>query len=184
MRRRSRGRKLAGPAERSAHVHPPADPPGADGVLVRETGAGRFQVEVQAGEVSFLADEPAAVGGDGTGPNPYELLAAGLGACTAMTLRLYAGRKGWPLRRVEVRVLHRRAHLTSPDHFAREIALEGELDDGQRRRLLEIANRCPVHQTLEASSRVISTLVRPEQIEDRDPLPGSHMQLMNEVCAD
>ena len=155
-----------------------------EGVLVQETGGGRFQVEVRAGGVSFLADEPTSVGGGGTGPNPYELLASGLGACTAMTLRLYAERKGWPLTRAVVRVLHLRASLADRDRFAREIALEGELDEDQRRRLLEIANRCPVHLTLERGADVITTLVRPDLIADRDPLPGGHMRLMSEACED
>lgn len=156
----------------------------ADGVLVLETGAGRFQVEVQTAGGAFLADEPADVGGNGSGPNPYELLAAGLGACTAMTLRLYAERKGWDLKRTEVRVLHRRARLADRDRFAREIALEGDLDDEQRRRLLEIANRCPVHLTLERGADMVTTLVRPERLEGRDPLPASHMRLMDEACED
>ena len=156
----------------------------ADGVLVQETGAGRFQVEVQAGGARFLADEPASVGGGGTGPNPYELLASGLGACTAMTLRLYAERKGWALKHVAVRVLHARAKLADRDHFAREIGLEGDLDDDQRRRLLEIANRCPVHLTLERGADVVTTLVKPEPVGTRDPLPTGHMRLMSEACDD
>jgi putative redox protein len=160
-----------------------AAPPETDGVLVRETGAGRFQVEIQASAGRFLADEPAAVGGDGTGPDPYELLASGLGACTAMTIRLYAERKGWALKRAEVRVLHVRAKLADRDRFAREIALEGDLDEGQRRRLLEIADRCPVHLTLERGADMVTTLVRPEEI-DRDPLPAGHMRLMSEACDD
>lgn len=155
-----------------------------DGVFVQETGAGRFQVEIEAGGTRFLADEPVSVGGGGTGPNPYELLASGLGACTAMTLRLYAERKGWPLKRAKVRVLHLKARLADKDRFAREIALEGDLDDAQRRRLLEIANRCPVHLTLERGAEVVTTLVRPGAIEDRDPLPSGHMQLMSEACED
>jgi putative redox protein len=161
-----------------------SDDPQADGVFVQETGAGVFQVEVQAGAARFLADEPVAVGGGGTGPNPYELLAAGLGACTSMTLRLYARRKGWPLERVSVRVLHVRASLADRDRFAREIALEGPLDADQRRRLLDIANRCPVHLTLERGAEVVTTLVHPAQLEDRDPPHGDHMRLMSEACDD
>lgn len=156
----------------------------AEGVLVQETGAGRFQVQVKAGGQTFLADEPIGVGGAGGGPNPYELLAAGLGACTTMTVRLYAERKAWPLKHVQVRVLHVRAALAERDRFAREISLEGDLDDDQRRRLLEIADRCPVHLTLERGADVVTTLVRPGQIEDRDPLPGAHLRLMNEACDD
>lgn len=158
--------------------------PQTDGVFVQETRTGRFQVEIQTSAGTLLADEPVEVGGEGTGPNPYELLAAGLGACTAMTVRLYAQRKGWPLERAEVRVLHRRAKLSDRDRFAREIALVGELDESQRRRLLEIANRCPVHLTLERGAEMVTTLVRAEEIEDRGPLPSGHMQLMDEACAD
>lgn len=162
----------------------PPESPETDGVFVQETRSGRFQVEVQTAGGRFLADEPADVGGDGSGPNPYELLAAGLGACTAMTLRLYAERKGWPLERADVRVLHRRARLADRDRFAREIALIGPLDEAQRRRLLEIANRCPVHLTLERGVEMVTTLVRAEDIEARDPLPSGHMQLMTEACED
>ena len=160
------------------------DNPQTDGVLARETGGGRFQVEIQAGGLTFLADEPVSVGGSGKGPNPYELLAAGLGACTTMTIRLYAERKGWPLTHVQVRVVHQRATLADRDRFAREIALEGPIDEDQRRRLLDVANRCPVHLTLERGAEVITTLVNPAQIEDRDPLPGGHMRLMAEACED
>jgi uncharacterized OsmC-like protein len=131
---------------------------GSNAVTVTETGNGRFQQQVEAGGHRFLADEPVAAGGLGSGPNPYDLLLAGLGACTAMTLRLYAERKGWPLERVRVRLDHRKIHAEDcaecetkvglVDEIDREIALEGPLDDGQRARLLEIADRCPVHRTL------------------------------------
>src|SRR5207249_1814820 len=113
---------------------------------------------VRAGGASFLVDEPVEVGGLGSGPNPYDLLAAALGACTAMTLRLYAERKGWPLRSVNVRVLHRSQGLDTKDRFAREVVLDGDLSAEQRRRLLDIANRCPVHETLERGSEVITVL--------------------------
>ncbi|MDP3495477.1 MAG: OsmC family protein [Hyphomonadaceae bacterium] len=161
-----------------------ADSPPIDGVLVKETGEGRFQVKIQTAGEAFLADEPVSVGGDGTGPNPYELLAAGLGACTAMTLRLYAERKGWPLKCVEVRVLHRRDKLVNRDRFAREIALAGDLDEAQRRRLLEIANRCPVHLTLERGADLVTTLVHLEHMQRRDSSSDRHMQLMAEACED
>lgn len=124
-------------------------------VSVEETGEGLFQVQVTAGGATFLADEPAEVGGLGSGPTPYDLLCAGLGACTAMTVRMYARRKQLPLRHVRVGVGHARtAGASPPDGFVREIQLEGELSDEQRRRLLEIADRCPVHLTLERGARV------------------------------
>src|SRR5262249_52722406 len=97
-------------------------------VVVEETGAGAFQLEVHAGGANFLADEPVEVGGLGSGPTPYDLVGAGLGACTAMTLRMYARRKGWPLDRVRVGVGHARsADASPPDGFTRAISLEGDL---------------------------------------------------------
>ncbi len=124
-------------------------------VAVRETGQGDFQVEVEAGGARFLADEPAEVGGLGSGPTPYDLLSAGLGACTAMTLRLYARRKGIKLSRATVRVGHKRRTGSMPeDLFIRQIELDGNLTDQERNRLMEIADRCPVHRTLQGGATV------------------------------
>ena len=110
---------------------------------------------MSAGNTHFLADEPVDVGGLGSGPTPYELLSAGLGACTAMTLRLYARHKRLPLKRVRVGVGHARdAKQPLPDAFLREIEIEGDLDAAQRTRLVEIANRCPVHRSLEHGARI------------------------------
>jgi putative redox protein len=129
--------------------------PQTDQVLVQETGAGKFQVEVRTGSTRFLADEPVAAGGLGSGPNPYDLLGAALGACTAMTLRLYADQKQWPLQRTRVAVAHDKDKDRKPaDRFNRAIALEGPLDATQRARLIEIANKCPVHRTLESGSAI------------------------------
>lgn len=154
-------------------------------VTVSETGAGRYQVAVEAGGASFLADEPEAMGGLGSGPTPYDLLGAALGSCTAMTVRMYAERKAWPLQRVSVRVLHARSGLERRDRFAREIILEGELDEDQRRKLLAIANRCPVHLTLERGAEVITTLAgRPAPDTPEEAEHGQHMRDMTEACAD
>jgi len=145
--------------------------PLADGVLeeamgvdIRETGQGKFQAMVAAGPHRFIADEPTTVGGLGSGPSPYEFLAAALGTCTSMTIRMYAERKGLPLDRVSVNVEHERRHGQSAseagekeppiDHFTRNIRLEGPLDEAQRQRVLEIADRCPVHRTLERGATV------------------------------
>ena len=132
---------------------------GSEAVLVKETRAGRFQVAVQASGSRFLVDEPVAFGGLASGPNPYDLLAAALGACMAMTIRLYAERKSWRLSAVTVRVGHMRATLKARDHFDREIIVEGGLDNLQRAKLLEIANRCPVHLTLERGADVSTLMV-------------------------
>jgi putative redox protein len=128
------------------------------GVRVAEAGEGRFAQLVQVGRHRLRADEPAAVGGDDSGPSPYDLLVAALGACTSMTVRMYAEQKKWPLRRVSVELKHDKVHAADCaecetregriDRIERVVALEGELDDAQRQRLLEIANMCPVHRTL------------------------------------
>ena len=155
-----------------------------DAVTVTETGVGRYQVEVMAGGAAFLADEPVAAGGLGSGPNPYDLLASALGACTAMTLRLYASRKGWPLERVTVRVLHTRFGPQRRDRFAREITLVGGLEADQARRLLEIADRCPVHRTLEQGSEIISVLAQPPALDVGEESGEGHMRDMVDACQD
>jgi uncharacterized OsmC-like protein/fermentation-respiration switch protein FrsA (DUF1100 family) len=128
------------------------------GVVVSETRRGRFQQDVRAGRHRLLADEPVQVGGSDSGPNPYDLLLAALGACTSMTLRLYAERKALPLDRVTVRLSHSKIHAVDCeqcetkegmiDRIERVITLAGELDADQRTRLLEIADKCPIHRTL------------------------------------
>ncbi len=135
-------------------------------VTVRSTGeVSPYQNELLINGRRFLADEPVSVGGAGSGPNPYEWVSAALGACTSMTLRMYADRKNWPLGQVTVRVDHAKRPVQAGeqpdpkgkvDVFSRELIIEGELDETQRARLVEIAERCPVHRTLE-SVAVIET---------------------------
>jgi uncharacterized OsmC-like protein/alpha-beta hydrolase superfamily lysophospholipase len=139
-------------------------------VVVRETRAGKFQQEIMSGPHRFLADEPVAVGGLDSGPGPYDLLLAGLGACTSMTVRLYAERKALPLERVTVRLAHKKIHAEDCencetregmiDRIDRNITFEGDLDAETRKRLLEIADKCPVHRTLK-SEIDIRTVERP-----------------------
>jgi uncharacterized OsmC-like protein/alpha-beta hydrolase superfamily lysophospholipase len=129
-----------------------------DAVTVTETGQGKFQQTIRAGRHTLTADEPVAQGGNDSGPNPYDLLLAGLGACTSMTLRLYADHKGLPLDRVSVALKHSRIHAADcetcetkegkVDRIDRVLTLTGNLDAEQRKRLLEIADKCPVHRTL------------------------------------
>jgi putative redox protein len=146
---------------------PPAPPPGApEGVVrVSEADPGGFLQDVNAGpEHHLLADEPEAYGGTNRGLSPYGFLSAGLGACTSMTIRMYARRKGWPLDDVSVDVCHDKVHAqdaesggtAKADKFTRVIRLEGDLDDEQRARLIEIADKCPVHRTLTRSSEVVT----------------------------
>jgi putative redox protein len=136
-------------------------------VVAEETRAGRFQVAIQAGGTSFLADEPESVGGLGSGPTPYDLLSAGLAACTTMTLRLYADRKGWSVARIRTAVGHQKRKGELPaDVFARRIEIEGALDNEQRIRMLEIADRCPVHRTLESAAAVTTSAGAPPAVTD------------------
>jgi putative redox protein len=151
--------------------------------LVAETGLGRFQVEVRVGKTAFLADEPAEVGGLGSGPNPYDLLNAALGTCKTMTIRLYANRKNWPLEHVEVAVRHRRADLNAKDMFEVGVTLKGDLDESQRAKLMEIGERCPVSITLARGSDVRSVL-KPVASLPRPAEGIGHMKCMEESCAD
>jgi putative redox protein len=133
-------------------------PPPTGTVRVRETGIGKFQQEIAVGPHRLLSDEPVAAGGGDSGPSPYDLLCAALGACTAMTLRLYAEGKKLPLERVGVALRHGKVHAEDcgecetregrVDRIERVIELEGPLDASARARLLEIADKCPVHRTL------------------------------------
>ncbi|SHN63380.1 bifunctional alpha/beta hydrolase/OsmC family protein [Bradyrhizobium erythrophlei] len=136
-------------------------------VVVRETRNGKFQQMVSVGPHQLLADEPVAAGGDDTGLAPYDLLLAGLGACTSMTMRLYADRKALPLERTTVTLRHNKIHAEDCaecetkagmlDQIERVITMEGALDAEQRKRLLEIADKCPVHRTLTSEVRILTS---------------------------
>lgn len=158
------GRYLGGAAAESE-----GEAAAVDGrVVVTETGDGPFAQRITAGRHVLPADEPPSIGGKDSGPTPYDLLLAGLGACTSMTLRMYAGRKNWPLVRVSVALRHEKVHAQDCadcetkegriDRIEREITVTGALDAEQRRRLLEIADKCPVHRTLENEVKVATAL--------------------------
>ena len=142
---------------------------GSGDVVVTETGDGKFAQTINVGRHWLRADEPQSVGGDDTGLTPYQLLSASVGACTSMTIRMYANRKKWPLGRISVRVNHDKIHAEDCaecearegriDRIEREIQIEGELTDEQRARVLEIADKCPVHRTLHSQVLVTSKLV-------------------------
>jgi uncharacterized OsmC-like protein/alpha-beta hydrolase superfamily lysophospholipase len=153
----------------SRYVEPPSDPapepPIDEERVVVRSGEDGFRSEVWADGHYLIADEPRSVGGTDEGTTPYGLLLAGLGSCTAMTLRMYADRKEWPLDEVRVALSHRRRHATDEedceegddarlDVVDREVEILGELSDEQRTRLLEIAERCPVHRTLDAGVKI------------------------------
>jgi putative redox protein len=137
-------------------------------VTVEENEDGLFANAVRAGRHVLSADEPFSAGGTDTGPGPYEYLLAGLGACTSMTLRMYIKRKGWSVGRIAVDVVHDRVHDADCadcetkdvklDHIRRTIRIDGDLDDEKRRRLLEIAEKCPVHRTLTSKIQIETSL--------------------------
>ena len=157
-------------------------------VIARPTGAGRFQAELQVRGGTILADEPIEAGGLGTGPTPYELLSGALAACTAMTLRLYAERKGWTLPPFSVAAAHSivpaGADGSPPrDLFTRNIAFEAALDGEMEAKLLSIADKCPVHRTLMRGFEIrtnIGTVVRPLPEEPST----QHEHDMEQACAD
>ena len=142
--------------------------PGNPGdVVVWETGQGKYQQHTSiSGRHYLMSDEPQAYGGLDSGPSPYDLLLAGLGACTSMTLRMYADRKNIPLQKVTVRLHHDKIHAEDchecqtkngkVDVIEREIVMEGNLDEATRARLLEIADKCPVHNTLHSEVKVVT----------------------------
>ena len=136
-------------------------------VTVAETGTGTYTQQITAAHHELFADEPQPISAD-AGPTPYDLLLAALGACTSMTVRMYANRKAWPLEHVRVTLRHSRIHAEDCaecettrgwiDHIDRDIELAGNLDDTQRERLLHIANSCPVHQTLTSEVHISTSL--------------------------
>jgi putative redox protein len=155
---------IAAWSERYLEMVPQPDETPIEGVLVAETGNGKFEQSIIAGTHRYLADEPVSAGGNGNGPSPYEYLLAALGACTSMTIRLYADLKKIPLARVAVALKHDKIHAVDCaecetregkiDRIDREVTLEGDLTPQQRARLMEIADKCPVHRTLHSEINV------------------------------
>lgn len=157
---------------RYVKLSPPAPPPGAPEGVVRVTEAdpNGFLQDIQSGpRHHVVADEPISYGGTDRGMSPYGFVASGLGACTSMTIRMYARRKKWPLTGIAVDVCHNKVHAQDAglasegkvDQFRRKIRLDGPLSQEQRARLLEIADKCPVHRTLEGSSHITTELLPP-----------------------
>ncbi|MDZ7645265.1 MAG: bifunctional alpha/beta hydrolase/OsmC family protein [Woeseiaceae bacterium] len=163
------GAVLAAWAGRYVDTQPAAERPADESAVTATTPAGGFRTAVMAAGHELTADEPASVGGTGLGPSPYDLLSAALASCTTMTLQMYAKHKKLPLDSAEATVTHDKVHASDCDdcetregridEFTRDIRLKGALDDKQRQRMLEIADRCPVHRTLHGEIRVRSRLV-------------------------
>jgi putative redox protein len=136
--------------------------------MVSESGKGRYTQEIIIGTHVLTADEPIENGGNDSGPSPYEFLLAGLGACTSMTLRMYAELKKMPLKKVIVTLQHEKIYAkdcaecdnnSKIDHINRQIELQGDLTEDHRKKLLEIANKCPVHRTLTSQISITTKLV-------------------------
>jgi len=161
---------LAAWAGKFIHKETPEKAPAEseDHRVVAYIGKDHYQTHINASGHSIVADEPLSVGGSNLGPTPYDLLNASLGACTAMTLRMYADHKKWPLDGVKVVLEHNKVHVSDCaecetkdkkiDLIKRELVLEGPLDEQQKKRLLEIADRCPVHRTLHNEINVVTSL--------------------------
>jgi len=138
-------------------------------VVARLPGDAGFTTQMKVGSHYMTADEPERVGGNNFGPTPYELVSAGLSACTAMTIQMYARRKGWDVQNVDVHTSYSKDHAVDCencedpsakiDTFNREIKLEGDLDEKQIARILQIADKCPVHRTLHSETQVITKLI-------------------------
>ena len=153
-------------AARYAHAVALPEPPRAESdrcAVVTETGLGGFHSWVRAGQHAFIADEPEAMGGLDGGPHPYNLLCASLAACTTMTLRMYANHKGYEFGRITTRVVHERDTEgpagAARDIFHRDVSVEADVDEAIGVKILEIANKCPVHRTLERSSEITTRRV-------------------------
>jgi putative redox protein len=166
---------------------------GDKGVVARPTGEGRFQTRITLRGGAILADEPAEVGGRDSGATPYELLSAALAACTAMTIRLYAERKQWALPGFEVSVAHSVLPGVGPglgdaapsDLFTRRIAFDSPVGGEQEARLLEIADRCPVHRTLMRGFQIVTEIGEPKAPALAAAEPAAqHERDMESACAD
>lgn len=161
------GTLIAAWAERYLDVSESNLPP-EENVVVAQTGLENFYTEIMANTHSLIADEPKSVGGTELGPTPYDYLMAGLAACTTMTLRMYADKKEIALSSVRVRISHSKIHAQDCKHcettegkidtFTRVLELEGSLTEAQRKRMLEIAEKCPVHRTLHSEIQIETTL--------------------------
>jgi putative redox protein len=153
----------------TATANSPDDAPKEPRTVTVHGSAAGFAQQISVGQHRLAGDEPISAGGTDTGPNPYDLLLAALGSCTSMTVALYARRKRWPLESVTVRLRHSKVHAadcegceTRPallDLIERDVEFQGALSEEQRARLLEIANKCPVHRTLTSKIQIATRLV-------------------------
>jgi putative redox protein len=151
-------------------------------VIIEDTGLGLFQVEVRAQGTSFYSDEPISSGGLASGPGPFDLLGAALGACTVMTVKLYARRKSIAASHVQVIVTHQRDPESQRDVFERSIFIDGTITDEEMKLLFAAADRCPVSRTLSAGSDIITTRSPTATITARRVEDETHIRAMDQVC--
>ena len=152
-------------------------------VTVTHVPGTTYQTRIDTGDLALIADEPVDAGGDGLGPNPYEFLLAALGHCTVLTILLYARRKGWPVAGVSVSANHERVVVSEEiegelirkktERIVQEITLQGDLDEDQRVRLIEIAGKCPVHRTMTGDLEILEReFVAGSATIEGTPVPG------------
>jgi putative redox protein len=153
-------------------------------VIAEDTGVGRLQVQIHTQGASFNVDEPADAGGLAPAPSPFDLLGASLGACTVMTIKFYASRKGIPVSRVQVIVDHRRHPDTGRDVFQRSIFIGGDLDEEQMAQLFSVADRCPVSKTLCAGADIATSASAAPAITGRRTANDEHLRAMTVACED
>jgi putative redox protein len=151
-------------------------------VIIEDTGLGLFQVEVRAQGASFYSDEPASSGGMATGPSPFDLLGAALGACTVMTVKLYAQRKSINVSHVQVIVTHQRDPVSQRDVFERSIFIGGAITDEEMKHLLSAADRCPVSRTLSAGADITTTRCATATVTARRVEDDTHIHAMDRAC--
>jgi putative redox protein len=154
----------------------------AETIVIEETGLGPFSLKVTTGSSTFYLDEPLGAGGLGSGPNPYDLLSAALGASTATTLRIYATHRKWPLEKIRVRVSHQRMGTKNRSVFSREIVLLGALDEAQQQKLLQIADASPVQQLITRRLQINTVLVGGGFTDEMVVTHGNHMRDAVQAC--
>lgn len=151
-------------------------------VIIEDTGVGLFQVEIRAQGTSLISDEPVSSGGLASGPGPFDLLSAALGACTVMTVKLYAQRKLIAVSHVQVIVTHQRDHESQRDVFERSIFIDGAVTEEEMKLLLAAADRCPVSRTLIAGSDIVTARSQTAIATARRAEDETHMRAMDRTC--
>ncbi|WP_158930063.1 OsmC family protein [Acidisphaera sp. S103] len=150
-------------------------------IILEETKVGAFQIKVRCGCATFLVDEPFGVGGLASGPNPYDLLSAAIGACSLMAMRLFVTQNKWPIEKIRLRITHHRNGSLAQDIFIKEIQLVGPLDEIQRQKIAAVSDHCPVQTTISRGSEVRTVLLSNELLMDTATTWCEHMRDLQEA---